>query len=154
MRALITRAVAFTLGTHIRIWVAIIAATLLIGFSEFGISRWLLGVNIPPHVYCAVHATIVSLAAGSALWLILHGIIERRRIIEDELLRVAELNHTLRNALEVIVLAHYSGTDYEHKDMVLECTNRIDQKLKELFPATTGESRIRLKDGKWEIRKR
>ncbi len=151
MRALITRAVAFILRNRIGTWLAIIAATLLIGFSDFEESHWLLA-RVPARINCAVQATIVSLGAGVALWLILRGVIDRRRIMEDELLRVAELNHTLRNALEVIVLAHYSGADPEHKDMVLECTNRIDQKLKELFP-TIGGSRIQMKNGKWEINK-
>jgi hypothetical protein len=51
------------------------------------------------------------------------------------LCRIAELNHSVRNSLEVIVLAHYSEADLEHKGIVLECTDRIDQKLRELFPA-------------------
>ncbi len=150
MRALITRAVAFISRNRLGMWLTVFAATLLFGLFEFAVSRWLIEIHIPPNLHCAVQATIVALGAGFALWLILHGIIDRRRLIEDELCRVAELNHTLRNALEVIVLAHFNGADYEHKAMVLECTNKIDQKLKELFPAI-GKARMCMKNGKWEI---
>lgn len=150
MRARITRAVAFISRNRLGMWLTVIAATLLFGLFEFVVSRWLIEIHVPPNLHCAVHATIVALGAGFALWLILHGIVDRRRMVDDELCRVAELNHTLRNALEVIVLAHHNGTDYEHKAIVLECTNRIDQKLKELFPAI-GKTRISMKNGKWEI---
>ncbi len=150
MLARVTRAVAFILRSRLGTRVAVIATALLSGLFEFDLSRWLFGIHVPPNLHCAVQAAIVALGAGLALWLILRGMIARRRMVEDELCRVAELNHTLRNALEVIVLAHYSGTDYEHKTMVLDCTNKIDQKLKELFPST-GKTRISMKNGKWEI---
>jgi hypothetical protein len=97
-----------------------------------------------------VQAIIVAVVAGFALWLILNGINDRRKLIEDELRRVAELNHTLRNALEVIVLAHHTVSDYEHKAIVLESTNRIDEKMRELFPVF-GNTKILMKNGKWQI---
>src|ERR1700694_2791392 len=110
MRARVTRAVAFILRNRFGMWLMVLAATLLFGLFQFAVSRWLIEIHIPSNLHCVVQATIVGLGAGFALWLTLHGIIDRRRMAEDELCRVAELNHTLRNALEVIVLAHYSGT--------------------------------------------
>jgi hypothetical protein len=150
MRAILAKAVAFILDSRHGIGLAVISATLLFGLFEFAVSRWLIEIHISPTLHCAVQAALVASGAGIALWLILLGIIDRRRMLDDELHRVAELNHTLRNALEVIVLAHYIGTDQEHKAMVLECTSRIDQKMRELFPA--GErARIRTKSGKRAI---
>jgi hypothetical protein len=125
-------------------------ATLLFGLFQFAVSRWLIAVHLSPNLHCVVQASIVALGAGFALWLILLGMMRRRRMMEDELRRVAELNHTLRNVLEIIVLAHYAVSDSEHKTMMMECANRIDQKLKELFPVA-GSTRVRMKNGKWEI---
>ncbi len=150
MRETISRAVAFILRSRLGIWLAVIGATLLFGVFEYAVARWLIAIHISPILHCLLHAAIVGSGAGLALWLILHGIIERRKMEEAELCRVVELNHTLRNALEVIVLAHYSVTDNEHKAMVLECTDRIDQKLRELFPVI-GTTRIQMRNGKWEI---
>jgi hypothetical protein len=123
------------------LWFAVIGASILFGLFEFAVSRWFIGVNIAPNLHAALQASIVGLGAGCALWLIFLGIIDRRRMMADELRRVAELNHTIRNSLEVIVLAHYAETDREHKLIVMECTNRIDQKLKELFPVI-GKSKV------------
>jgi len=156
MRATLARAVAFifafTLKTRLRIFLTVIAATLFFGLFEFAVSRWLLAIHLSPNLHCCVQSAIVALGSGAALWLILLGMAERRKIAEDELCRCAELNHTLRNALEVIVLAHYSGTDPRHKAMILESTNRIDQKLKELYPVLGAYGvRLRVRDGKWTV---
>jgi hypothetical protein len=150
MRAFLTSAVAFILQSSIRIWLTVIASTLLFGLFEFAVSRWLIEIHIAPNLHCSVQAIIVAVVAGFALWLILNGINDRRKLIEDELRRVAELNHTLRNALEVIVLAHHTVSDYEHKAIVLESTNRIDEKMRELFPVF-GNTKILMKNGKWQI---
>jgi hypothetical protein len=148
MQGILARAVAIILRIGIR--PAVTGAALLFGLSEYELSHWLLDIHSPVDLDCFLQAVIVALGAGLALWLILRGLINQRRLMEDELRRVAELNHHLRNALEVIVLAHHSAADREHQAMVLECVNRIDQKLRELFPVCEN-ARLRKKEGKWEI---
>lgn len=148
MQAILARAVEFIVQSRRGIGLAVLNATLLFGLFEFAVSHWLLKLPISPILSCAVQATIAALGAGFSFWLILLGIADRRKMIEDEVRRVAELNHHLRNALEVIVLAHYTAADHEHKAMILDCTNRIDQKMRELFPV---RSRVRRKNGKFEV---
>jgi len=135
MRVLLARAVQFILDTRKRVWSAVISAVVLFGLFEFLVARWFIGVNLPPDFHAALQACIVGVGAGTALWFVLVGMVERRSIVADELRRVAELNHAIRNALELIVLANYSDADRERSAIVLECTGRIDQTLKELFPA-------------------
>ena len=137
MRAFLARVLGFFLQSRLRLWLAVVSVAILFGFFEFAVSRWFIGVNISPNLHAALQAAIVGSGAGFALWLVLLGVIDRRKILADELRRVAELNHTVRNSLEVIVLAHYAA-DCEHKKMVLECTDRIDKTLKKLFPAIGG----------------
>lgn len=134
MRAFLATVLSFFLQSRMRLWLAVLGITTLFGLFEFGVSRWFIGVKAPPNIHAASQALIVGLGAGIALWLVFLGLMDRRRLVEDELRRVAALNHIVRNSLEVIVLAHYSEADCEHKMMVLECTNRIDRTLKELFP--------------------
>jgi hypothetical protein len=134
MRAFLARVLLYIVQSRLRLWLAVITNAVLLGLFEFAVSRWFIGVNISPNLHAALQAAIAGSGAGFALWLVLLGVIDRRRIVADELRRVAELNHTIRNSLEVIVLAHYTAADCEHKMMVLECTNRIDQTLKKLFP--------------------
>jgi hypothetical protein len=136
MREYLALAVTFVLQSRTRLWSAVVGATLSFGAFEFAVSRWFISVNIDPVLHAMLQAGIVGLGAGAALCLTLLGLLERRKIVQDELRRVAELNHTIRNSLEVIVLAHYSDVDDEHRSMVLECTHRIDEKLRELFPSS------------------
>lgn len=135
MRATLAPLLVAVLKSRLRLWSAIIAFAVLFGCFEFFVSRWLVGMNLPAIQKCILLAMIVGVGAGFAVWLVFLGIIDRRRMVADELRRIAELNHSVRNSLEVIALAHYSAEDLEHKAMVLECTNRIDQKLKELYSA-------------------
>jgi hypothetical protein len=114
---------------------AVVGATSLFGLFEYLVSSWCLEAKLNPTLHAGLQASIVGLGAGLAFWLVLAGLAERRKLLADELCRVAELNHAVRNSLEVIVLAHHAPLDCDdHKIMVLECTDRIDKKLKELFP--------------------
>jgi hypothetical protein len=65
---------------------------------------------------------------------ILAGLRERRKLLANELERLGELNHTVRNSLHLITLAVHT-VDERHKTLVLESTARIDEKLRELFQA-------------------
>jgi hypothetical protein len=57
--------------------------------------------------------------------------------VRHDLERIAELNHEIRNALEVIAHSHYDA-ETEHRELVLKCVTRIDTVLKRLFPVVGG----------------
>jgi hypothetical protein len=135
MQGMIARAISSVIRTRLRLWGLVCTIAVLFGLFDFAVSRWLLAVHIAPGLLCAIQAAIIGLVAGYALCLILLGYRERRRIVLDELRRVAELNHSVRNSLELISLANYAQSYCEqHRAIIVECTNRIDQTLKELFP--------------------
>ena len=111
MRATLAPLLVAVLKSRLRLWSAIIAFAVLFGCFEFFVSRWLVGMNLPAIQKCILLAMIVGVGAGFAVWLVFLGIIDRRRMVADELRRIAELNHSVRNSLEVIALAHYSAED-------------------------------------------
>jgi uncharacterized membrane protein YcjF (UPF0283 family) len=125
MRAFLARAVQSVLQSRRRIWIAVVGTGVFFCLFEFAVSQWLIRSKLPTNLHAALQAFIVGLL----------GMVERRKMLEDELRRLAELNHSVRNSLELILLANYSNVDRERKALVLECTSRIDQKLRELFPA-------------------
>ncbi len=135
MRPTLSKVIFFIVENQFRLWFSVVGTIVLFGLFEFGVSRWLIGVNIAPNLHAALQASIVGFGAGISFWLLMLGLIERRKIVADELRRVAELNHVIRNSLELIVLSHTSDKDCKHKEMVLDCTHRIDGTLKALFPA-------------------
>jgi len=136
MQAALARVVVFVLRSTLRIRFAIACAAILFGLFEFVVARWCLRADLAPNLQAALQACIVGSGAGIALWIGLLGIVERRRLLADQLRRVAKLNHVVRNCLELIVLAECVGEDHDHKAIVLECTQRIEQPLRELFPIT------------------
>ena len=59
---------------------------------------------------------------------------------------IAELNHQVRNALQVIVYGEYSPDKHSHRSAVLAGVEKIHDALRELFPLV-GE---RTDDRPWE----
>lgn len=121
-------------ASHGRVFGFALAATVVFGLLDYYVSELVLELAISEEWKDGVQAAIVGLCVGLALWLLLHEILKRKRQVSAELERVAELNHTIRNSLDIIVMAHQGELDPRHREMILDCTRRIDLKLKELFP--------------------
>src|SRR5512141_1895678 len=117
-----------------RIWLAAIFSAVLFGLFNFDVSHWVIETTLSTEMKAALQAFIVGVGAGGATWVVLHGVMQRRTMVAEELYRVGELNHTIRNSLSIIVLAQHSESNQTHRAMILDCTRQIDEKLKQLFP--------------------
>lgn len=93
-----------------------------------------LGVRMWPAIYiqAAVAGTIATLLVGSVLALVTY----RRAILQRQLLVVAELNHQVRNALEIIAASTSRIADKKTVVTILDAVMRIDVTLRSLFPTT------------------
>jgi hypothetical protein len=85
-------------------------------------------------------ALILALLAGK----LLHSAYKARQRTLARLQVIAELNHHVRNALEVISLSAYITHDEEAIRRIMEGVNRIDWALREIlpqekFPVISGE---------------
>lgn len=134
MRTILAEVVRYLVRSRRGRWCAVICAAILFGLFDFIVANWTLRAGLAPELHFALQTSIVGLGAGFTVWLILTGAAERRRVLEDEIRRVAELNLSVRNSLELIVLVHHDAADHEHKKMVLDCTAQIDRTLRDLFP--------------------
>jgi len=92
-----------------------------------------LGVRMWPAIYieAAVAGTIAALLVGAVLALVLY----RRAILQRQLRVVAELNHQVRNALEIIASSTWRIADKKTVATILDAVMRIDITLRSLFPA-------------------
>jgi hypothetical protein len=86
--------------------------------------------------YAVIDAAVIGGVAALIGSLVLIGVRERRQRDIEHLRAVAELNHHVRNALQVIVDDYYLSRDH-HTEAVLESVDRIDRTLRSLFPADT-----------------
>jgi len=90
------------------------------------------GVRMWPAVYiqAAVAGTVATLLVGTVLALVVY----RRAILRRQLLVVAELNHQVRNALEIIAASTSRIADKKTVSTILDAVTRIDVTLRSLFP--------------------
>jgi len=100
---------------------------LTVTLVRFGVRMW-------PAIYiqAAVAGTIGTLLVGAVLALVLY----RRAILRRQLLVVAELNHQVRNALEIIAGSTSRIADKKTVVTILDAVMRIDVTLRSLFPTT------------------
>lgn len=99
---------------------------LTVTLVRFGVRMW-------PAIYiqAAVAGTIGALLVGAVLALVWY----RREVLRRQLLVVAELNHQVRNALEIIAASTWRIADKKTVVTILDAVMRIDVTLRNLFPA-------------------
>lgn len=118
----------------------IIACAVLAALLEYATHLTVDMFAIPPSMHAALDACVVS---GLTLLLVstaVTAIRRRRKYVLDAVQTVAELNHHVRNALQVIRDAHYLPED-EQADAVIGSVDRIDTTLRRLFPGRPDSAR-------------
>jgi hypothetical protein len=89
----------------------------------------------PLAFHASVDATVIAILTMS---IVSGGILAaraRRRRVIQEMRTVAELNHHVRNALQVIRDSHLLPEE-QQTQAVIESVDRIDSTLRRLFPTT------------------
>lgn len=115
--------------------VGIVVTLTAVAFALLDFVADMLGHHVAHDVaVAAVRAAIIGLAAGSVMWLGLIAVRQRRRHIAAEMNRIAELNHRIRNSLQVIVHAEHFAQD-PLRSVVLESVEKIDKTLHDVLPS-------------------
>jgi hypothetical protein len=102
-------------------------------------------IDVDPKLHAFIQACLVGLAAALVSLVLLTARRERRRILREEINRVVELNHRLRNALQVITDAEFGGTVETRKRMISDTVRSMDLTLHQLFPTLGLERRHHLR---------
>ena len=115
---------------------AVLVIFVICGAVQFALHVLLTKLGVSELVDAAIDAKLIGAFIGLVFWLLLVGVRERQRRVREDLERLAELNHEIRNALQVIGYAQFDvDVNVERRAMVLDSVNRIDVVLKRLFPA-------------------
>jgi hypothetical protein len=119
---------------------------LLFGSVQFGLLVGLVQHAISVHNRLVVQFVITSAGVAAISYFLLLGARARRIAVLEHVRKVAELNHNIRNALQIILASQYVSTERTDSDrkLVVESVERIDTTLQHLFPVV-GE---RKSDGK------
>jgi hypothetical protein len=105
------------------------------GCFDYFTDMAMLSFGVAPELHAAGLAMFVGVGAGFSALVLLMARRERRRMVQDELYRLAELNHRLRNSLQIIAYAHYTSEDESHRKMMMDAVSSIDTSLRQLIPA-------------------
>jgi hypothetical protein len=124
----------------------VVLFSLSAGLLELGIHTALMLTTTSPLINALTDAILVAIAAAFVPLLLLLAARERHRKLLDDLRKIAQLNHHVRNALQTIIYSEYLPRS-ENRKAVLEGVDRIDRILQELFPAL-GE---REQDQGWKV---
>ncbi len=95
--------------------------------------------HFSPRYASGLVAMIIGLAFGIITYIEVQAVQQRRRKVLDELRVVAKLNHNVRNALQSIQYAAHLSTSSDNLQIINESVRRIDDTLRELFPAIEGD---------------
>ncbi len=115
-----------------------LTCAVVFGVGEYLVERLILQANLSPALHAFVDACLFGGGCAVLVWIILLGDRVRRKRVLAELERLAELNHTLRNSLQVIVSSEFFPQD-QRKQVVIEHVDRIERMLRRLFPAVGGK---------------
>jgi signal transduction histidine kinase len=94
----------------------------------------LLHEHEPKTVTVEISDALGGMVAGSLVFRLLQYERERRRRLRQRLEVIADMNHHIRNALQVISGTAYSAADQQQLEAVRQSVNRIQWTLREILP--------------------
>ncbi|MDT8066980.1 MAG: hypothetical protein ROO76_02315 [Terriglobia bacterium] len=91
--------------------------------------------HFAPRYASELLAAVIGVAFGIITLVEVQAVQQRRQKVFEDLRVVASLNHNVRNALQSIQYAAHLSAPSEHLQIINESVHRIDETLRELFPA-------------------
>lgn len=119
---------------------AVAFSIIFFGLVEFGVHQLVATFELQSDAVAVMDAVVMGVSIGLAVWLLLVGNCERRTRVREDLECIAELNHEVRDALQVIAHSHFDA-DSAHREMVMDSVARIDAVLKGVFPVVGAGAR-------------
>ena len=99
-----------------------------------GLDWFVLHESKSRNVAIGLSDTLAAVIAGVLVYRLLQYERHRREQLRQRLEIIAEMNHHVRNALQVISLSGYSADSEQQLERIREGVNRIEWALKEVLP--------------------
>jgi len=122
-------------------WVSIIVVAAAVAVVGLLFDRLLLREGVPRYDLMAISNSLTGIVAGAFYWQGRRLDRQRRQFISERLHTISEMNHHIRNALQVI--SFYSRKEADEKTIAAldQAVNRIEWALSEVLPAELANSR-------------
>ncbi len=115
------------------IGLALAAAVIIFAFSA-GLDWFLIHEEDSRRAAIGVSDVVAGAIAGVLVFRLLQYERERRRLIAQRLDTIADMNHHIRNALQIISGTAYSAAGREQLAAIRESVRRIEWALREILP--------------------
>jgi len=114
----------------------VFAMTVIAALFEASLDSWL-SRNAWKDWRLVLDAGSVGFLVGAITYIEIIAVQFRRKRVSREMQTIAELNHQVRNALQIIAYAARVPEAENQVQIIDDCIRRIDGTLKELFPIST-----------------
>ena len=114
--------------------IVVILVAIVVSLVGFAFDRILLREGVPRPDLLAVSNSLTGMVAGAFFWQAMRRDRDRRQFVRERLHTISEMNHHIRNALQVISFYSYREQDEKTLDMLRKAVNRIQWALKEVLP--------------------
>ena len=116
-------------------WATILVVALVVSVVGLLFDSLLIHEGVPRFDLMAISNSLTGIVVGAFFWQAKRLDRERRQFVRERLHTIAEMNHHIRNALQVI--SFYSGKDQDQQTIAAlgQAVNRIEWALSEVLPA-------------------
>jgi uncharacterized membrane protein len=106
----------------------------LVSLIGYALDRYLVRDGINRFQILMVSNALTGIVAGLLFYTLAFNERMRRAQIHHRLSTIAEMNHHIRNALQVITYATATGKDSESMELIQSSVDRIEWALREVLP--------------------
>jgi len=114
--------------------ILVIAVAVAVSVVGIAFDRMLIHEGVPRYDLMAISNSLTGAVAGAFFWQARRRERERQMFIRERLHTISEMNHHIRNALQVISFYSYQGQDEKMVAMLGQAVNRIEWALSEVLP--------------------
>ncbi len=120
--------------SRIRLVVLCVCVILLVWIVGFGFDRVLAKDGVTRNDILLTSNFLTGLVAGFLFYSLSNYERLRRKLVQERLGTIAEMNHHIRNALQVITYATASKTESGSVELIRHSVERIEWALREVLP--------------------
>ena len=113
---------------------------LVVSAIGFGFDRLLVREGVPRVEILVLSNALTGIAVGLLYFQVIRIERERRAAMQQRLRTIAEMNHHIRNALQVITYVTISQDRAESVDLIRSSVERIEWALREVLPGHVTEA--------------
>ena len=113
---------------------AVILIAIVVAFAGLAFDGLLLHEGVPRYDLLAISNLLTGIVAGGFFWQALRRERENREFVQERLRIISDMNHHIRNALQVISFHSYRDQDEKTVEVLQQAVNRIEWSLNEVLP--------------------